>query len=117
MKIGLVLEGGASRTYFSNGVMDVLMEQNIRADYLIGASAGIANGISYASWQHGRSLRLGVDFLHDKRYMGWKYLLKPGNRCYYNVPFVFGEIPEKWLPFDYDAFEAFAGEQHRSKSC
>ena len=110
MKIGLVLEGGASRTYFSNGVMDVLMEQNIRADYLIGASAGIANGISYASWQHGRSLRLGVDFLHDKRYMGWKYLLKPGNRCYYNVPFVFGEIPEKWLPFDYDAFEAFAGD-------
>ena len=60
--------------YFSNGVMDVLMEQDIRADYLIGASAGIANGISYASWQHGRSLRLGVEYLHDKRYMGIKYL-------------------------------------------
>ena len=39
MKLGLILEGGASRTCFSNGVMDVLMDEKIRADYIIGASA------------------------------------------------------------------------------
>ena len=33
MKLGLVLEGGASRTYFSVGAMDALMEENIFADY------------------------------------------------------------------------------------
>ena len=46
MKLGLVLEGGANRGNFSNGVMDVLMRHDIWANYLIGASAGIANGVS-----------------------------------------------------------------------
>lgn len=110
MKLGLVLEGGASRTYYSNGVMDKLMEEEIWADYLIGASAGIANGISYASRQIGRNLKLGVEYLHDKRYMGMRHWLNPHNRSYYNLSFVFGEIPEKYLPFDYDTFEAFPGE-------
>ena len=54
MKLGLVLEGGASRTYFSVGAMDALMEENIFADYVIGASAGIANGVSYVSRQKER---------------------------------------------------------------
>ena len=56
MKLGLTLEGGASRTYFSNGVMDALLKENIRADYVIGASAGIANATSYVSGQFGRNL-------------------------------------------------------------
>lgn len=110
MKLGLVLEGGASRTYFSCGVIDKLMQEEIWADYLIGVSAGIANGISYASRQFGRNLELGTVYLHDKRYMGMRHLLNPHNRSYYNIPFVFGEIPEKWLPFDYEAFEAYPGE-------
>lgn len=110
MKIGLVLEGGASRTYFSCGVLDKLLEEEIWADYLIGASAGIANGISYASRQYGRNLQIGTGYLHDKRYMGMRHLLDPHVRSYYNIPFVFEEIPEKWLPFDYDAFEAYPGE-------
>ncbi|MFR8976113.1 MAG: hypothetical protein ACLVG9_08960 [Eubacteriales bacterium] len=46
MKLGLVLEGGASRTYFSVGAMDALMEENIFSDYVIGATAGIATGES-----------------------------------------------------------------------
>lgn len=110
MKLGLVLEGGASRTYFSCGVMDKLMQEKIWADYLIGASAGIANGISYASRQLGRNIELGTTYLHDKRYMGVRHWLNPHNRSYYNLRFVFGEVPEKWLPFDYDAFAAYPGE-------
>ena len=110
MKLGLVLEGGASRTYFSCGVMDKLMQEEIWADYLIGASAGIANGISYASRQFGRNIELGTTYLHDKRYMGVRHWLNPHNRSYYNLRFVFGEVPEKWLPFDYDAFAAYPGE-------
>ena len=31
--LGLVVEGGASRTVYSCGVMEALMEQNIKADY------------------------------------------------------------------------------------
>ena len=55
MKLGLVLEGGAHRTVFSCGVMDALLDAGIRADYVIGSSAGITYGISYVSGQKGRN--------------------------------------------------------------
>ncbi len=110
MKLGLTLEGGASRTFFSVGVMDVLLQENIMADVVIGASAGIANGVSYVSRQKGRSLELGLRYYSDKRYMGWHHLLNPKNRSYYNIPFVFDQLPNQYLPFDYQAFKEFKGE-------
>ncbi len=110
MKLGLVLEGGASRTVFSCGVMDVLLENNIIADYVIGTSAGIAYGVSYASGQIGRNRDVSVRFMSDKRYMGIRHLLSPKNRSYYNLDFVFNQIPNKEILFDYDAFAKFGGD-------
>ena len=49
MKLGMVFEGGASRTIFSCGVADAFLEENIMPDYFIGVSAGIAFGLSYLS--------------------------------------------------------------------
>ncbi len=109
MKTALVLEGGASRGMFSCGVMDVMLQNNIIADYVIGTSAGIANGVSYVSGQFERNYRIGMKFYSDKRYMGIKHLLNPKKRSYYNVDFVFDEIPHKYDLFDYDAFAAFKG--------
>ena len=40
--------------------------------------------------------------------MGVKYLLK--SRNFYNIPFVFGEVPNKLEAFDFDTFEAFPGK-------
>ncbi len=110
MKLGLTLEGGASRTYFSVGVMDVLLRENIMADVVVGASAGIANGVSYVSRQMGRSLELGLRYFPDKRYMGLRHLLNPKNKSYYNIPFVFDQLPNQYLPFDYDTYRHFPGE-------
>lgn len=110
MKTGLVLEGGASRAYFSIGAMDALLDLGIYTDYVIGASAGIANGISYVSRQKGRSLELGLKYLHDKRYMGFRHLLNRKNGSYYNIKFVFDEIPNKYVPFDYEKFRKFNSE-------
>lgn len=107
MKLGLVLEGGASRGYFSVGAMDALMEENIFADVCVGSSAGIANGVSYVSRQKGRSLKIGTDYLKDKRYMGLKHLISPKNRSYYNIPFVFSDLPNIHLPFDYDTYKKY----------
>lgn len=109
MKLGLVLEGGASRTLFSCGVMDALLENKIYADYIIGVSAGIAYGTSYASGQIGRNLKVS-SLMSDKRYMGFKHMLNPKNRSYYNMDFVFKDIPNSLVPFDYDAFAAFEGD-------
>lgn len=110
MKLGIVFEGGASRTFFSCGVMDVLLEERIIADYVIGASAGIVNGVSYVSGQYGRNLAIGTKYTADARYMGVRHLLNRSNKSFYNLQFVFGDIPNKYLPFNFDAFSAFKGD-------
>lgn len=112
MKLGLVLEGGASRALFSVGAMDALMEENIWASYCIGVSAGIAYGVSYMSRQKERGLKIGTQYMQDKRYMGMRHLLSPKNRSYYNIPFVFEDLPNVYLPFDYDTFEKYGNETY-----
>lgn len=47
MKTGLVLEGGAMRGLFTAGIIDVLMENNIKFNGAIGVSAGAAFGCNY----------------------------------------------------------------------
>ena len=47
MKCGLVLEGGAMRGLFSAGVIDIMMEHNLRPDGIVGVSAGAAFGCNY----------------------------------------------------------------------
>ena len=105
MKTGLVLEGGASRGYFTVGALDALIDIGFKADLLVGTSAGIANGVSFVSNQRGRGLKIGLEYLNDKRYMGFRHLINPKKRSYYNVDFVFGELPNKLIPFDKEAFD------------
>lgn len=105
MKSGLVLEGGASRGYFTVGALDALLDIGYKADYLIGTSAGVANGISYVSSQRGRGLEIGLKHLPDKKYMGFRHLLNPKNRSLYNLKYVFDDIPNYHLPFDYEAYD------------
>lgn len=108
MKLGITMEGGASRTVFSCGVTDAFLEEGIMPDYFIGVSAGIAYGVSYLSGQKGRNLELSTKYMNDKRYMGMRHLLK--NKNFYNLEFAFGEVPNKLLPFDMEAFAAFPGK-------
>lgn len=77
--IGLVLEGGGMRGVFTCGVLDYLMDHNIRFPYTIGVSAGACNGLSYASRQRGRAKYSNIDLLEKYNYIGLKYLLKKRN--------------------------------------
>ena len=104
---GLIVEGGASRTYFAVGVMDAMMEHSIAVDYIGGASAGIANAISYATGQKGRSIEIGTKHLPLKRYSGLIHLLNPKNRSLYNIDYVFGKIPNELVPFDYEKYNQY----------
>lgn len=110
MKLGIIMEGGASRTLFSCGVADCFLEEGLMPDYFAGVSAGIAYGMSYLSGQKGRNRKLTELYMADKRYMGVKYLLDRNMKSFYNIPFVFGEIPNRLLPFDYEAFTSYPGE-------
>lgn len=108
--LGLTIEGGASRTVYSCGILDALLEEDIMADKIIGVSAGAAFGVSYASRQKGRNYRLATEFMGTKKYMGMRNMLDPSNRCYYNLDYAWDEVPNKWLPYDYEAFEEYKGE-------
>ena len=108
-KLGMVFEGGANRTVFSCGVMDVFLEEHIMPDYFIGVSAGIAFGVSYLSGQKGRNLEVIEKYMPDKRYMGMRHLIDRRKRTFYNIGFVFEEVPNELVPFDYDAFQAYPG--------
>ena len=109
-KAGLIVEGGASRTYFAVGAMDYLMENNIKVDYIIGSSAGIANSVNYASGQKGRALKIALEHVTSKKYMGIRHLLNPKNRSYYNIKYAFNVVPTVHVPFDFEAFAKYTGE-------
>lgn len=102
MKKGLVLEGGGMRGMFTAGVMDVLMENNIKFDGAIGVSAGAAFGCNYKSEQIGRVLRYNTKYIRDRRYCGVRVLLKTGN--IFSTDFCYGEIPLKYDVFDFEAY-------------
>ena len=103
VKTGIVLEGGGMRGMYTSGILDVLMENHIFVDGMVGVSAGIAFGCNYKSRQKGRALRYNVRFAHDKRYSGIRSLLKTGN--YYNAYFAYKLVPTHYDIFDYNEFE------------
>ncbi|MDD2959334.1 MAG: patatin family protein [Lachnospiraceae bacterium] len=104
----MVLEGGAMRGMYTAGVLDVMMEQNICVDGVIGVSAGAVFGCNYISHQIGRTIRYNLKYCRDPRYMSVRSLLKTGDL--YGVDFCYHELPQKLDPFDQKAFEASSVE-------
>lgn len=102
MKKGLVLEGGAMRGLFSAGVMDVLMENNIWPDGVIGVSAGAAFGCNMKSKQPGRVLRYNQKLAHDWRYASLRSLLTTGD--YFGGEYAYHYMPRHIDYFDVDTF-------------
>jgi len=104
MKTGLVLEGGAMRGMFTAGVLDVLMEQNIEVDGVIGVSAGATFGCNYKSKQIGRTIRYNMKYCNDPRYCSFRSLLKTGDL--YGAEFCYHTLPEQLDLFDNETYEA-----------
>lgn len=109
-KHGLVLEGGAMRGLFSAGVMDVLMENNIRFDGIIGVSAGAVFGCNYKSHQPGRVLRYNKRFCRDKRYCSLWSLLTTGDL--FGAEFCYHRLPDELDIFDRSTFDNDPAEFH-----
>lgn len=99
---GLVLEGGGMRGVFTCGVLDYLMDHDIRFPYTIGVSAGACNGLSYLSRQRGRAKYSNIDLLEKYKYIGFKHLIKKRNLLDFDL--LFNEFPEHILPYDYDTY-------------
>ena len=100
----MVLEGGAHRAIYTAGVLDVLLENNVQFDGVIGVSAGAIHGCAFVSKQRGRSIGYTLKYANDKRYMSFYSLLTTGNMV--GEQFCYHELPEKLFPFDHQTFES-----------
>jgi predicted patatin/cPLA2 family phospholipase len=104
---GLILEGGGLRGNYTAGVLDAFLDRGIQFAYVIGVSAGAGMGASFVSAQRGRNLEILKKYRKDKRYLSFSSFIRTGN--YFGLDFIFHEIPEKLIPFDFDAFNRYPG--------
>ncbi|MDN3019356.1 patatin family protein [Paenibacillus sp. BSR1-1] len=101
-QVGLVLEGGGMRGVYTAGVLEYFLEQELFFPYVIGVSAGACNAASYLSKQKGRNKTVTIEYASDPRYISWKNYFK--NRQFFGMDFIFDEIPNQHVPYDYEAF-------------
>lgn len=100
--IGLVLEGGGMRGVYTCGVLEYFMERDLYFNYIIGVSAGACNAASYISKQRGRNEKVNIGFVNDSRYMSFRNLVR--GKSIFGMDFIFDEIPNKHVPFDFETF-------------
>lgn len=103
IKVALVLEGGALRGMYTSGVLDTFLKNNMEFECVAGVSAGALNAMSYISKQPGRSAKINLEYCDDPRYIGRKAFIK--NKGIIGYDYLFGDISENKVPFDYKSFE------------
>ncbi|MGN7296471.1 patatin-like phospholipase family protein [Ferdinandcohnia sp. SAFN-114] len=99
---GLVLEGGGMRGVYTAGILEYFMEQNIYFPYVVGVSAGACMAASYLSRQMGRNRTVNIDFVNHPNYLSFRNFVK--HKQLFGMDFIFDEIPNKHVPFDYESF-------------
>ncbi|MGN7943080.1 patatin family protein [Virgibacillus sp. 6R] len=102
-RTGLILEGGGMRGIYTAGVLEYFMEQDFYAPYVIGVSAGACFGASYLSRQKGRNRKVNIDYIKDPNYLSLRNYMK--KRQLFGMDFIFDEIPNKIVPFNFEAFK------------
>lgn len=107
IKAGLVVEGGGMRGVYTAGVLDYFMEKNLYFHDCYGVSAGACHISSYVSKQIGRSIKVTLDYIDDKRYCSINSLIKTGDM--FGVEMLYDIIPNKLELYDYDTFNKFKG--------
>lgn len=103
----LILEGGTFRTVYTAGILDAFLDQQIMMSYIIGISAGAMNACSYISKQKERTLRVLINFRHDKRYMGFRNFFK--EKSIFGLDYAYDLIPNQLDPFDWDTYQKYDG--------
>lgn len=71
LKIGLALGGGAARGFAHVGVIQVLEENGIRPDLVVGTSAGSLVAAIYASGKNGAQLQQVAEAMEEASFTDW----------------------------------------------
>ena len=90
MRLGLVIEGGGMKCAYISGILDRMMDDGIRPDYVIGVSAGAECGASFVAGQRDRNRRFFVDYVNRPEYMGWTAFLRSGN--FFNLEYIYQDM-------------------------
>lgn len=102
-RLGLVLEGGGFRAHYTAGVLDVLIDEKLPIEGVIGVSMGAIHGASFVSGQKGRSLEIYTRYAADERLWSlWRWV-RTGNLI--DPQFCYHDIPDRIVPFDEETFE------------
>lgn len=92
------------RGLYTAGVLDALTDERLYPDYVIGVSAGACNAVSYLSGQRGRNRDINIQFVDDRRYVSLSNFIR--TKSVFGMDFIFDEIPDRLMPFDYERFLA-----------
>jgi len=72
-RIGLALGGGAARGFAHIGVIQVLEENGLKPDLIVGTSAGSLVAALYASGKSGADLALLADSMDESAFTDWSF--------------------------------------------
>ncbi len=108
VKTGLVLEGGGMRGIYTAGVLEYFMKKNLYFPYVIGVSAGACFGASYLSRQKGRNKTVNIGYVTHPEYLSYRNFVK--RRELFGMDFLFDEIPNQLVPYDFQTFYACTEE-------
>ncbi|MGE4292786.1 MAG: patatin family protein [Desulfovibrio sp.] len=98
----LILEGGGLRGVYTTGVLRLFMDQKLFIPNVFGVSMGACNAANYISRQIERNEIVNVEFVNDPRYLSYARLFLGGDL--FGMRFIFDEVPNRLVPFDYDTF-------------
>ncbi len=98
----LVLEGGGWKGLYTLGVLDVMMEQGINLDTVVGVSAGALSALGYVAGQIGWGARIDLTYRHDKNYCGTGALRRDHGVTGFS--YLFGELMDRH-PLDLSRLE------------
>ncbi len=104
-KACLVLQGGGFRGAFTAGVLDVLNENNIEFETVIGVSIGSLCLCNYISSQPYRSINILRSSCEDQVLSSYNMANKLKGKTY-SYEYLFTYTSENVPPFDYDKFYA-----------
>lgn len=105
---GIIDVGGGTRGIYGCGVFDRCMDDGISFDYVIGVSAGSANGISFVAGQRGRNRVFYTEYAYRPEYMSAKTFRETGS--FIGLEYIYGTLSNSdgEYPLDFDAFRASA---------
>jgi len=101
--IGIIDVGGGTRGVYGAGVFDYCMDNGIGFDYVIGVSAGSANGAAFLAGQRARNLRYYDRYAFRREYMSWHNMLHKGE--YLDLDYIYSTLSNSdgEDPLDYAA--------------